>query len=202
MSNATRTEIKKGKVTFSRLYKGDNQKDGSKTVEVKQTITTTAYYAGKKFNNDLQDALVDDSAFGAEEKSYTNTSTRVAWILVPSNFNDTKVKELLAKHPKQCIQQIISNAPILNENQQRAVDNGIKSLDEYAAGQAIRYGDTHETKAGQLILDSNGKVQYKVNVWKKENCEDIDLRGNGDEYVSESLQEEVDSILLTADQDI
>lgn len=201
MSNATRVTTTRGKVTFSRLYKAEKQKAGSKTVEVKQTITTTSYYAGKKYNSDLQDALVSDDAFGAEEQSYTNTSTRVAWILVPSDFTEAKVKELLAKSPKQCIQQITSNAPILNENQQAAITNGIATLDSFANSQAIRYGSNSEN-AGQLILDSAGRVQYKVNVWKKEATEDEDRRGNGEYYVSAELVEELEGAGIYVDQNL
>ncbi len=201
MSNASRTTTTRSKVSFSRLYKAEKQKAGSKTVEVKQQITTTSYYAGKKYNSDLQDALVDDSVFGAEEQSYTNTSTRVAWILVPSDFTEGKVKEMLGKHPKQSIQQITSNAPILNENQKAAIANGIATLDSFANSQAIRYGSNSEN-AGQLILDNAGRVQYKVNVWKKEFVEDDDRRGNGEVYVSPELVEELEGAGIYVDQNL
>jgi hypothetical protein len=199
MSNATRISTKKGKVTFSRLYKAEKQKQGSKTVEVKQVITTTSYYAGKKYNSDLQDALVDDSTFGAEEQSFSNTSTRVAWLLVPSDYTEAKVKEMLAKHPNQCIQQITSNAPILNDNQKQAINSGLTTLDSFANSQAIRYGSNSDN-AGQLILDGSGRIQYKVNVWKKEATEDIDLRGNGEMYASQELIEEMNGASIYADQ--
>ena len=91
MSNATRKTVQRGKVTFSRLFASDYQKSGSKTLEIKQLITTTMYYPTKKFNSDLQDALFSESDFGVEENGYETTETRVAWIPVPANYNEAQV---------------------------------------------------------------------------------------------------------------
>lgn len=202
MSNATRKEVKRGKVSFSRLFASDYQKSGSKTLEVKQIISTTMYYPTKKFNSDLQDALFTESDFGVEENGYETTETRVAWIPVPANYNEAQVKQVVANLPATaCIYKMLSNTPILTDNQRQAINQGLKSLDDFADAQAIRYPNNSEF-AGELILDASGKVQYKRTFFSKTAQEDIDERGNGKEYVSDALAEEVEGASVNISQKI
>lgn len=202
MSNASREVSTKGKVTFSRLYKSEYQKEGSLTVEVKQIITKKSYYAAKKYNSDLQDNLFSDEEFGAEEKEYSSTETRVAWIQVPSTTTEAQVKQMILKLASTaCIFKILSNAPILDSNQQKAIDNNLKSLEDFSDAQVARYPRGSE-KEGQVILDDNSKVQYRRTLFSKIHKEDIDLRGNGDEFVSETVIEELEGAGIFYEQGI
>lgn len=202
MSNATRIVEKKGKLTFSRLFKSDFQKTGSKTLEVKQIITKESHYPSKKYNSDLQDELFSDSDFGAEETVFTSTETRVAWIPVPADKTEAQVKQLVLQLPATaCIYKILSNYPILTDNQKSAISQSLKSIDEFADAQAIRYPNGHE-QAGELILDSNDCVQYKRTFFSKTAQADQDERGNGNIYVSDALAEELEGAGVHFNQSI
>lgn len=202
MSNATRKTIQRGNVTFSRLFASGFQKPGSKTLEIKQLISTIMYYPTKKFNSDLQDALFTENDFGVEENGYETTETRVAWIPVPANYNEAQVKQVVANLPKEaCIYKILSNCPILTDNQRQAVNQNLKTMDDFADPQAIRYPNNSEF-AGELILDAAGRVQYKRTFFSKTAQEDVDERTNGKEYVSNALAEEIEGASVNLGQKI
>lgn len=199
MSNANQISVKRGKVQFSRLFSNSYQKTGSKTLEVKQTIETISSYPTKKYNSNLQDGLFSEEEFGTATADYTSTETRVAWILVPENKGETEIRTMLNNIPNACIYKVLSNEPILDDNQKQAVNNGLKALADFANAQAVRYGDTHEF-AGQLILDADGNVQYRRTFFSKEVREDEDYRGNGQVYVSRELEMEMEGAAIFHDQ--
>jgi hypothetical protein len=175
VSNEIKKRVEKGPVVLSRVFKNTNQKEGTLTAEFKQTITTTASYPTKSVSNSLQDnffSATEDFGFPAQE--YKNSSTRVTWINVPESFTEEMVKERVKDIS---IQQIISNFPILSSEQMYAIGQGITTLEAIADRQLLRYPQGSED-AGKVILDSNtGKPMYKVNVAKRGQVEDIDLRG-------------------------
>lgn len=197
MSNAIRETKNYGKINISRIYVGEKQKEGSKTVEVKQVVTTTSFYPSKVFNNSLEDSLFSESAYGAPENTFTNTETRVAWPIVPVGASEEDIRKMIEGLKDARIKKILSHAPILNANQQKAVDNGLRTLDEYANAQVVRYGDTHE-KAGQPVL-YNGKVQYKVNAFCQTAVEDEDRRPTTEEFRSKELEAELNPAFMIED---
>jgi len=201
MSNAQNTTVKRSKLSFSRLYKASYQKAGSKTLEVKQLITTTSHYPSKKYNSSLQDGLFTESEFGAETNSYTQEETRVAWILVPENKTETEIKLMLNSLPNSCIYKVLSNEPILDENQKQSISSGLKTKADFANSQVVRYGENHE-KAGQLILDADGNVQYRRTFFSKEVKADEDYRGNGQVYMSREIEMEFDGASVYFDQNV
>ncbi len=201
MSNAQNTTVKRSKLSFSRLYKASYQKAGSKTLEVKQLITTTSHYPSKKYNSSLQDGLFTESEFGAETNSYTQEETRVAWILVPENKTETEIKLMLNSLPNSCIYKVLSNEPILDENQKQSISSGLKTKADFANSQVVRYGENHE-KAGQLILDADGNVQYRRTFFSKEVKADEDFRGNGQVYMSREIEMEFDGASVYFDQNV
>jgi len=191
MSNASNVSTKKGKITFSRLYTNNYQKQGSQTLEIKQIIKTVSSYPSKKYNSNLQDSLFSESDFGVETNVYTSEETRVAWILVPDSKTEDEIKRMVAAlSAEACIYKVLSNEPILDDNQKSAIQNGLKTLDEFAMSQVVRYPDTH-SQASECILDSDGNIQYRRTLFSKTAKEDIDTRGNGKTYVPEELQVEV-----------
>ena len=201
MSNAQNTTVKRSKLSFSRLYKASYQKAGSKTLEVKQLITTTSHYPSKKYNSSLQDGLFTESEFGAETNSYTQEETRVAWILVPENKTETEIKLMLNSLPNSCIYKVLSNEPILDENQKQSISSGLKTKADFANSQVVRYGENHE-KAGQLILDADSNVQYRRTFFSKEVKADEDFRGNGQVYMSREIEIEFDGASVYFDQNV
>ena len=201
MSNAQNTTVKRSKLSFSRLYKASYQKAGSKTLEVKQLITTISHYPSKKYNSNLQDGLFTESEFGAETNSYTTEETRVAWILVPENKTETEIKLMLNNFPNACIYKVLSNEPILDENQKQSIASGLKVKADFANAQVVRYGDNHEN-AGQLILDADGNVQYRRTFFSKEVKADEDYRGNGQVYMSREIELEFEGASVFFDQNV
>src|SRR5690349_20602069 len=87
------------------------------------------------------------------------------------------------------IYRVLSNAPILTEDQKYAVAMGLRTKDQFANSQAIRYPESHED-AGQLVLDRAGKVQYRRTFFWPTAMADIDQRG-GEVYLSAELEAEL-----------
>jgi hypothetical protein len=201
MSNAQNTTVNRSKLSFSRLYSASYQKSGSKTLEVKQLIKTTSSYATKKYNSSLQDALFTESDFGAETNEYTTEETRVAWILVPENKTETEIKLMLNNLPNACIYKVLSNEPILDENQKQSIATGLKTKADFANAQVIRYGENND-KAGQLILDADGNVQYRRTFFSKDVKSDEDYRGNGNIYMSREIEMEFEGASVYFDQNV
>ena len=201
MSNAQNTTVTRSKISFSRLYKASYQKEGSKTLEVKQLIKTTSHYPSKKYNSSLQDGLFSESDFGAETNTYTQEETRVAWILVPENKTETEIKLMINNLPNSCIYKVLSNEPILDENQKQSIATGLKTKADFANAQVVRYGDNHE-KAGQLILDTDGNVQYRRTFFSKEVKADEDYRGIREVYMSREIEMEFEGASVFFDQNV
>ena len=196
MSNATRKEVTKSKVQIKkdaqgklRIYVGPNQKQGSKTVELVQYIKTVSYYKSKQYNDNLQDSLFAEDDFDAPEQEYTNTETRVAWVTVPSKYSEEQIVAMVKKFENTaCIQRVLSNHPILTEGQERAIASVELDFDlnDVAMSQVVR------NKQEEVVLDNAGKIQYKKNLFFKTEKEDVDLRGNGEEYQPDFLLAEVE----------
>ena len=82
-NNGIRKVITKSVLTVEKVYKGDYQKDGTLTAQIRQTITTDSYYPGKSVTNDHQDNIFSSAEFNFEEKEYQSVENRLAWIDVP-----------------------------------------------------------------------------------------------------------------------
>lgn len=194
---STQSEIKKtvtkGEVKLERIFENSYQSEGTMTAELKQTVTTHTSYPSKTVSDDLNDNVFDAvEDFGFATQDYSNTSTRVAWIEVPKSFSEEKVREVIFSHDV-CLQQIMSNQPILTTKQKYAISVGLTNLDAIADRQALRYPDNSDN-AGKLILDRNsGKPIYRVNTFKKTQVEDVDLRDLDPEnvYYTEKMREEL-----------
>lgn len=185
-----------GAVQLDKMYKSDYQKDKTQTVQLRQEVTVTSIYPSTQPKTG---GLFDVADFGIEGKEYTSKEERVAWIDVPETATAEQVQERLDKLPNKGIMKILSNRPILSANQKNAISRGIAELDTFAEKQIVRYPEGHE-KAGQLILDPNGKVQYKVNNFEpvmKEHVMDLRNADPNDYYVSEEIAEELMAVIET-----
>lgn len=200
MTNATRVETKKSSIEVSRVYKSDFQKEGSETCELKQTVVVHSFYPSKSVKSNLGDNLFSAAEFtGYAEQEFKQERTDVAWIIVPKGTTVDTVTEMLAKVDKATLYRIISNKPILTDNQKYSIAQGLKTMDDYADAQVMRYGqDTEDHKEGELVLDSNGKPQYKACFFSKEAKADIDLRTSdpADVFHSVSIYAELNNEVL------
>lgn len=207
MANTNGIEIttKRTAVTFGALKVNEYQKPGTKTAEVRQEIITDSYYPSKKTTSDLNGGLFDTSDFGFEKKHFQNTDRRVAWILVPANATEEMIKQKLEAAVKAgaVIYKVLSNSPILDENQKYAIEAGQRTMNDFANSQVVRYPDNH-AKAGQLCLDKNGKVQYRRTFFWGSAMSDVDKRTaeKDDVYMSPEIAAELSGASVLEGQTI
>jgi hypothetical protein len=199
-----RKEVSKGALEISRVYAADYQKEGTLTAEIKQTITTKSYYPSKSVSNNFQDNPFSTSEFGFSENEYTAQETRVVWVEVPVGSTVESVAVKLAILPDANIYKMLANKPILSDNQLYAIGAGLTTKDIIADKQVVRYPTGHP-QAGQIILDPQGKVQYKATYFKTTAMADQDLRTAdvNDYYATPNMNVELAGIMtsVAADQD-
>lgn len=173
--NRVRKEVEVKPLVVARVHATTYQKEGTLTAEIKQTIETKSFYPSKSVVSNFQDNPFSVKDFGFSEQAYTSTETRVAWVPVPMGATVESVTAQLKNLPQANIYRILANKPIISEPQQYAIDNKLTTLDIIADKQVLRYPVGAE-KAGQLILDKNGKPQYKANFFKSVKTADVDSR--------------------------
>lgn len=193
-----RKQVKVGTINVARVYQSDFQKEGTLTAELKQTIETQSFYPSKSVTNSLNQNIFSTADFGFEEQKFDSSETRVAWIDVPTGSTIEKVTEKLQSVPDATLYRIMSNKPILADSDKYAIDNPELnvSMDDYAKRQAVRYGDSH-ADAGKLVLDANGKIQYRRIAFSLNKIADVDSRTSdpADFYASPELQAELNEVV-------
>ena len=192
------TRITKGEIEVAEIRVSDFQKAGTKTAVLKQTVETLSLYPTKTVTSDMQDNIFSTEDFGFENQEFKSTRTNVAFIPVPENATVETVKKQLSKFPNATLYRVISNEPILTSNQKYAIEAGLKTMDDFANSQVVRYPEG-DPKAGELILDKNGKVQYKAVFFSTQNKEDIDMRTDDEKmYLSEEIEHEYSNAILVS----
>lgn len=204
-----RKEVSKSAITLDEIKVSENQKEGTLTAQIRQTITTVSMYPSKRVDSNLQDSLFAAADFGFVDKPYTNTENRVAWIPVPTDATKETVAPALAKASANgaCIYRVMSNAPILEDRQQYAISQGLRTMDEFADTQAVRYpigakNDAGEDISNQLVLDGSGKVQYRRTFYSATPKEDVDNRGQIEEFRSAAIKAELMGASVLAGQTV
>lgn len=196
-NNQVRHEVSRGPITLDKISVSEYQKAGTKTAQIRQVVTTHSFYPSKKTDSSLQANIFDNKEFGFEEKTYTSTETRIAWIPVPENATEADVAAKLAAAHRAgaCIYRVLNNAPILDENQTYAVNQGLRTIDHFANAQVVRFPENPETiangTANKLTLDKQGRVQYRRTFFWKAPKEDQDLRGSITPYLSAEIKAEL-----------
>lgn len=213
-ASAVRHETFKKPIEVSRVFQGEYQKEGELQAELKQTVETNSFYPAKTVSTDLQDNPFKQEEFNYEEKSFNQKRTDVAWIPVPSGLTAKEVLERISINPNATLYRILSNYPIFNSNQLGYMDSimsddsktkeqkeeEVKTMkDRIADSQVLRYGSDDartSAKKGDLILDTNGKPQYKVSFYSANGKEDVDRRISDFEsyYATDKIQEELKGI--------
>lgn len=164
-------------------------KEGLKTMQVRQTITTNTSYPGQVLNNNFTKISFNQTP-GKPDKDYSSTQTRVAWVEVGGETTEGDARIYLdSKSDTAVIYQIISNQPIITDGQKLAIEVGLTTLEKLANRQLVRTkGDN-----GDLLIqkDRDNKFQYKVNHFSESPMDDQDLRGN-DEYFNDEIVAEYD----------
>lgn len=170
MNNALSTETVVSPIEVAEIRTSEYQKPGTMTAILKQEVTTTSVYPGKKFSNELADNLFDNSDFGDEGKTYEKTEKRVAFMLVPTGTTIEQIQEKLAKAPKACIYKILDTKPIVSNDQHYAISVGQTTLEAIADKQRVINPET-----GEVIL-FYGQEQYRATFFSTTGQADIDNR--------------------------
>lgn len=193
-----RTETSKGLVTFDEFRINEYQKPGTKTVQLRQIVTTKSFYPSKKVANSLQENLFSTEEFGFDESEYTNEETRMAWLLVPENVTQEQILAKLEAANKNgaCIYKVMAGVPILSEDQEYAIEQGLRTKDQFANTQVLRYPENEKTiadgTANTLILDGAGNPIYRRTYFWNSPKEDMDGRENGKSYITPELKAELE----------
>lgn len=180
-------EQKRTPVKCTAVTKGNFQREGTLTAELRQKVRTISTYPGMQISNEFNQNVFDLEDFGTKGRDYTSEETRVCWIDVPVG---TSVADVQKRIPKgACLYRVLSNSPILTSGHKNAIARKLTTLDTIADAQALRYPAGHADE-GKLILDSEGRVQYRKIFFWKEHKEDQDNRG-GEEYRSKAIKAEL-----------
>lgn len=174
-NNANSHKVTRSGLVVEEIRISDFQKAGTATAVIKQTIETISKYPSKSVTSNKQDNVFSIEDFGFEEQEFSSTSNLVSFMPVPAGSTIESVQAQLAKYPGACNYRVLSNEPILTTNQKYSIDAKLKTMDDYANSQVVKYGKGSE-KEGQLLLDQNGKVQYRSVFFSSTPKEDEDLR--------------------------
>lgn len=183
-------------ITVDKIYVADYQKEGTLTAQLRQTVHTVSKYPAKKVASSMQDNLFAVEDFGFDSTDFENKEERVAWIPVPVGTTEEQLKAKIeaANGAGAVIYKVLSNHPILDENQRYAINNPAleATMDTFANSQVVRYPVGHDQE-GQLCLDSNQKVQYRRTFFRAVPFEDQDARSTSpaDVYMSPEIIEEL-----------
>ena len=185
-----------GKITIDSVQASRYQKAGTLTCQLRQVVNTSVTYPSTQLSDGVSDNLFGTSEFTDVEagQTYENSETRIAWINVPSGTTvqavQKKLDDLYAAGKEPCIMKVVSNFPILTDNQKIAIDRNLKSMDDFADSQAVRYGSNH-ANAGALILDDNGNPMYKRNFFQADMVEDENRCSVDNVYLSTNIASEL-----------
>ena len=197
--NGIKTIIETGNIEVTEVGVSAFQKAGTMTATLKQTIKTTSYYPTKSVSNNLQDNIFGLEEFGFEATAHENKRTNVVFLDVPEGSTVESVQKRLAeKFPNACLYRILSNHPILTDNQKYAIEQELRTKDDFANSQVVKHGEGEN--AGKLILDPNGKVQYKATFLSTTEKDDVDKRTAEPEdmYMSEEIEMLYNEAILMA----
>ena len=207
VKTAIRTEVTKSGIQIEDVFTSDFQKEGTLSAQLRQVIEVKSFYPSKKVDNNMQDNVFSLDEFGFEEQEFTSNENRVAWMDVPVGTTTDQVAERIAKFKDACLYKVLSNTPIITDNQQYAISQGLRSTDDFANTQVVRYpdGTKKEDKdvSGQIVLDKNGNVQYRKVFFSSTKKEDIDNRSTTTPvYMSPEIEMELKGAAVIAGQKI
>lgn len=192
-TNGITREVEVGAVTLDGApYVSNFQKKDTLTAMFRQEIKVKSIYPAARISDERNDNFFGAEEFGFEGgQEFVSVEKRVAFMDVPTNTTVEVLNARLAANSEASLYKVLSNKPILTSGQLSAVTNGLRTYDEFANSQVIRYPEGH-IEAGKLILDSFGKVQYRAIYLSSKDKEDEDYRSETSEaYISPEIAVEL-----------
>lgn len=174
-------------VTFSKFV---NSSFG-KTALVSQELTTQrVVITGGKLNNSLNSSPFSAEEFGLKEELREYKEKRNYLLKVP----ETATEEIInAKLKGFTLVKTLSNFPILTDEESYMISSGEgkKSYMDYAKSQVVKDSNS------KIILDRNGKFQYRRITLNPVGTEDRDLRTSNvkDQFSNQELIAEYNSAI-------
>ncbi len=207
-----RKEITVGKITVDDVHIGDFQKEGTLTAQLRQVITTKSFYPSKKVDSNMQDNVFGTDEFGFTEQEFVSVENRVAFMDVPVGTTKEQVQTKLDGFSKANLYRVMSNKPILTDNQNYAISQNLRTMEQFAETQVVRYpegttkniGGTDVDVSGNIVLDKNEKVQYRRVFFYSTGKADQDLRtaDKTDVYLTPEIEAELTGASTLANQSI
>lgn len=203
MSNATTTETIKSPITVDRVYAAERQKEGFLTAQIRQVVTTKAFYPEKKVSSNMRDSLYSNEELGIKSEPYLSPENRVDFIQVRTNATVASVQADLNKayEAGACIYKVLSSEPILDDNQESGLNRGLTTKDQYANKQVVRKPTQDSTK-GEIITDAYGLPFYRRTFFSKTSKADQDLRDPKKSYMSPEIAMELQGATIDENQAI
>lgn len=206
-NNGVKKSTSKSAISIARVYVSDFQKEGTMTAELKQTVTTISSYPSKSVSSNLSDNIFGVDDFGFSTQDFTSERVDVAWINVPIGSTVETVAQKLKNFPDATLYRIVGNRPIISDNQQYAIDQGLTTLDNFANSQVIRHGsDDVDGKwaKNDLVIDDLGRPVYKACFLSTTKKSDINnsTEDPADFYASEEIKAEMIGAAVVTGQSI
>lgn len=212
MNNAERVEVTKEPIVVNiekGIYAAEYQKKKTLSVELRQKLITLSYYPTTKTRNEMSGGLFSTEDFGFNAEPFKSEENRVAWVNVPENATMEQVTAMLeiAKKNGAEIYRVLSFHPIISADQQYAIDNGLRTIDDFANQQVMRYPQNDSTiadgTANTLIVDkTTGNAQYRKTFFWDKARKDEDKRDVTNVYVSPEIAAELLGAQTFAGQEI
>lgn len=199
-----RKEVVEGPVTIDSIGVSKFQKPKTLTATLRQVITTTSYYPAARASNEAQDNFFTVEEFGFGEQEFVSVENRIAFLLIPETMNAEELLQRITNNPKARIYKVVSNHPILTPDQKSAIVRGQKILDDFADKQVVRYPISDNDNSGKIILDSNGKIQYRKTYSSTIGRQDQDFRTADSDnfYISAAIRAELADASIMFNQGI
>jgi hypothetical protein len=176
-------------------------KAGLGQAQVRQIISKV--YPKAKVGNSLKDAFFTNSELGIDNGA-SYDEVRVAWVEVPGTMTKEEAQDYFnANFPDMTLYKILSNSPILSDDQIQVLNNGLRGealisfntkyelptdtawsethvklfQKAIVERQIVRYGEGNaEGRPADEIVLYNGKPQFRRVEAKASKQQDIDLR--------------------------
>lgn len=148
--------------------KDHTYKDDVLSCQLRQVVTKKVTYPCRAINS-KQDSLFLPEELGSNPKSFSNSSTRIAWTEVPLNANAEEIEKRLRSNPNAIIYQIVSIEieDLLTEGQLYNISEGILDIEALKKSYSLR------DKEGKYIFDKKGNQIYRKCFLSLKGQEDI-----------------------------
>lgn len=184
---------KVGSITVDSVGPHTYKKDMD-SAQLRQVHTNISLYPSRKTESNMQKSLFDFNDFGLTAQEFESVENRMAFLDIPKGTTKEQVEAKLnaAMANGAVIYKVLSNEPILDDNQLNGIARGLTTKDIIGNGQVLRYPDSDkEGRGGKIIVNAAGNVTYRRTYFWDAPHADVDLRGTSEAYVTPEVEAEL-----------